>query len=419
MHVLEPKELETRRIQRAKKQHKKRKLRAFILSVLLVTSIYSSFALLMPIPMLKVIAEPPRFPVAMPVELSWPSYGQAAIGADGYGLIGQSGDEKPVPIASTNKVLTALAILQAKPYNAESPAIIKLTEADVATYEKYSSEGQSVIPVFAGQEISQYQALQALLLPSANNIADALVKWAFGSTEEYLKYANNYAKKINMTNTVVADASGFSPQTVSTAKDLVVLAEHALANPIISEIVEQPYADFPDVGRIYSRNVLLNREGIIGIKTGNTDEAGGCYMFAAKRNIDDINKKTIYGAIVGAPNLERAMADALPLLNSGFSGFITHKYISSDQTVGKVVQPKGPDIVIRANKDVSVVTWKGSDPIIKSNIKKRVSRLTAGESLGTISVLVGKDTYNVELAASTNTIPITAKWRLRHAAGYL
>lgn len=419
MQVLEPRELERRRLRRAKKHSRGHKFRRTIILLLLIISLYSGVALFIPVAMPSAKIQNPKMPLKSQVVLPWPAYGQAAVGAVGYGVLAYKGDDKQLPMASTNKVLTALVILEAKPIDsALPPTTIVITEADVEAYNKNAADGHSVLPVIAGESLTQYQALQALLLPSANNIADILGKWAFGSNEEYIKYANSFAKKLGMNNTVIADASGFSPQTVSTAKDLTLLAEAALNNPIITEIVNQSYADLPMAGRVYNINRLIGRDGIIGIKTGNTDEAGGCYIFAAKRTVLDENI-IVFGAIMGAPNLDTAMVDSLPLINASYQNFVKTNVISNGQVFGSIQQPAGPDIPVSANGDLSVITWKEQPPTASSTLKEIKSSVTAGQSVGTVVVHQGKKTIHVDLKANNSTLPVTPVWRLRYAAGYL
>ena len=217
-----------------------------------------------------------------PVLLPWPAYGQAAYGVADKQIIAVSSDQnKAVPIASLAKVITALAVLKAKPLapGSQGPAIT-LTQADVDIFSSYVSKNGTVIPVEAGENISELQALQAMLMPSANNIADSLVIWAFGSVQAYSTYANNMLKELGIHHTTITDASGFSPSTVSTAQDMVAVGALYMKNPILQAIARQDEADVPLAGKIPNYNTLINKDGLMGIKVGDTDEAGRCFMLA-------------------------------------------------------------------------------------------------------------------------------------------
>jgi len=121
------------------------------------------------------------------------------------------------------------------------------------------------------------------LLPSANNLADTLAVWAFGSLDEYRTAATALVRSLGMTSTTVGtDASGFSPSTTSTARDLTLLAAAAARHPVVAEIVARDHAVLSGVGTVYNTNSLLGRPGVVGLKTGTTAEAGGVFLFAAK-----------------------------------------------------------------------------------------------------------------------------------------
>ena len=183
---------------------------------------------------------------AKTVSLAWPSYGESAVGAVGYGILASQGSNTPQATASVIKILTALAVLKQHPLVVnEIGPMITLTQADVDSYNKYVTEGGSVVRVVAGEQLSEYQALEALLIPSANNIAETLASWAFGSIDAYNTYANSFAKNLGMTDTTITDPSGFLGTTISTPSDLVILGEAALANPVVAQIVERDYRHYP------------------------------------------------------------------------------------------------------------------------------------------------------------------------------
>lgn len=249
--------------------------------------------------------------------LPWPNYGQAAYGAIDDGVLAQSSEEaEPVPIASLAKTITALAVLKQKPLAlGEQGPMITLTEEDEALYREYIAKDGTVVPVKAGIQISEYQALQAMLLPSANNISDTLVRWAFGSMEAYNTYANEMLKEYGITETVVADASGYSSLTKSTASDMVKVGILYMQNPVLHEIAMQPQATIPFTGTVYNNNATINKDGVLGIKIGYTEEAGRTFLVADMRE-GNKNEFSIT-AVLGARSWPEAMRDAKALLKSG------------------------------------------------------------------------------------------------------
>jgi len=285
MRVIEPGHLNKVNSIRKKKIRKRKFIFAWAL-VLISLVITSSWLYMRPLPTIKATTLTPALASSNKSTIAWPSYGQAAIGVQEYGILERSGHIQPVPTASVAKIMAVLCVLKQKPLESgKQGPMITLTADDVALYDKFVEQGGSVVPVNEGQELSEYQILQAVLLPSANNLADTMVIWAFGSMEAYLQYANNYAKEIGMTQSTFADASGFSEQTVSTAQDLVLMGIKTMQQPVIAEIVSQKEANLPIAGNVKNVNFLLGQNEIIGIKTGNTDAAGGCYLFAAKHSL--------------------------------------------------------------------------------------------------------------------------------------
>lgn len=260
--------------------------------------------------------------------LPWPNYGQAAYGVIDDGVLARSNETaKPVPIASLAKTITALAILKQEPLaTGEQGPMITLTEEDEASYREYIAKSGTVIQVKAGVQISEYQALEAMLLPSANNIADTLARWAFGSVDAYNTYANNMLKEAGVSQTTVADASGYSPLTKSTASDMVKIGILYIQNPVLREIAQQPNATIPFTGIVYNYNSTVNKDGVIGIKIGFTEQAGRTFLAADIRANN--NNEISVAAVLGASSMPTAMQDATRLLKTGNVG---HEQLTEKQ----------------------------------------------------------------------------------------
>lgn len=261
-------------------------------------------------------------PAKLSTPIAWPKYGQAAYGVAGTGVLAVSDDSsQPVPVASLAKIITALAVLKQKPIApGQQGPMITLTEQDIASYAEYVAKSGAVVPIEAGEQISEYQALQAMLMPSANNMADSLARWAFGSVDAYNAYANKMVAELGLTKTTVADASGFSASTKSTAHDMVQLGILYMQNPVLKDIAMQTEAKIPFAGLIKNYNSVENKNGILGLKVGNTDEAGRCFLVADVRN--DTSKQVVsVAAVIGAEHLEIAIKDANTVLSAGNLGY--------------------------------------------------------------------------------------------------
>jgi D-alanyl-D-alanine carboxypeptidase (penicillin-binding protein 5/6) len=277
------------------------------------------------------------------LKLDWPASGYAAIGTVEDGLLARSSDdEKLRPMASMAKVITAIAVMEKRPLVlGQDGQTYTLTAKDVANYYKETARDGSAMPVYEGMVITQYDAMQMMLLASANNIADTLAERTFGSKEAYVSYAQSMLRRKGFSRTVVADASGFNPDTASTPSELVALGIEALSNPVIAEIVAKQHAQIPEVGYITNTNQLLGADGVIGIKTGTTDEAGRCLLFAASSTAKDGKKVTIVGVIMDSKNTDSLFSDSRKLLVSmqqslGVAG--------TETTTEDVMTPQSPQL---------------------------------------------------------------------------
>jgi D-alanyl-D-alanine carboxypeptidase (penicillin-binding protein 5/6) len=126
---------------------------------------------------------------------------------------------------------------------------------------------------------------------------------------------NATARSLGMTRTRYTDPSGYDDATVSTAADQLRLVDRAMRLRVFASIVATPSAALPVAGTVSNTNTLLGRNGFVGVKTGSTAAAGGCFAFRAIRWIDG-KRTTITGVVLGQPGHDRiagglAAADAM------------------------------------------------------------------------------------------------------------
>jgi serine-type D-Ala-D-Ala carboxypeptidase (penicillin-binding protein 5/6) len=248
---------------------------------------------------------PPRergsVPGPAPHGTVWPARGQAAFVLAGQSLVRASPNQHAAPIASVAKVMTAYLVLIDHPLRpGEDGPTITLTATDVADTDRRRGQDESVVLVAAGEVLTERQALQALLLPSANNIAAALARWDAGSWDRFVARMNATARSLGMTHTRYTDPSGYDEGTVSTASDQVRIVNQAMRVPVFASIVATPSAPLPVAGTVYNTNRLLGHKGFVGVKTGSDTAAGGCFAFRAIRWIGG-KQTTITGVVLGQP----------------------------------------------------------------------------------------------------------------------
>ena len=211
------------------------------------------------------------------------------------------GASGPVPIASLAKVMTAYVILTDHPLSGSSQGpLITVTDDDAALYAADAAAGGSVVEVKAGEQLTERQALEAMLLRSANNLAVLLADWDAEGVSGFVGRMNAAASRLGLGSTHYADPAGVDQHTVSTAADQVRLAVAALGLPVFALIVALPSAAVPVAGTVVNYDTMLGVDGIVGVKTGYTDAAGGTMVVAARTTAHG-SKVLIVAAILGVP----------------------------------------------------------------------------------------------------------------------
>lgn len=322
------------------------------------------------------------------ITLDWPGLSQASIGTTADGILASKPGQTARPTASTAKLITALAILKAKPLRTgEQGPLITIGQQDLAIYDEYYVKNGSLASIQLGEQLSQYQMLQGILIRSANNFADSLAIWAFGSLGAYQQAAQKMTNELGMTDTTVGpDASGFNPATTSTAEDLTRLGIAAMKNDVVREIVRQASVDLPIDGDKPNTNWLLGTDGVVGIKTGTTDEAGGVFIIATEYIPKGEQPITLVGAVQGESTTGGAMTEARRLVDAAKPFFTRRVVVREGEKIADLAMPWGESVGAVASKDISFFGWQGAHVEPKITLHTIQSSLPTGAAIGTVSV---------------------------------
>ncbi len=401
----------------SKPKHTKRRVytSAFILCLI---ALYVALCLLLPIKSLRALANTSALKINTPVgNLPWPNYGESAVGIVGEGVIQSHGSQTPKPTASVAKLVTALSVLKKYPLSlGEQGPMITITQTDYNYYVNYVAEQGSVVPVYQGEQLSEYQMLEAMLIPSGNNIADALASWAYGSLSSYDSFANNYVKQLGLDSTTIGgDASGFLPSTTSTADDMIKLGSLAMENTVIAHIVAKKTVVVPNVGVMDNYDNILGQNAIIGIKTGNSNQAGGVFLGAAIATVGS-QKVTVLTAIMGAPHLSDALKDTVPLVISLENDFNQTILVSKGEVLGEFKEPWGGVVQIGASKNLVEYLLQGQQVKANLGINHLHIPSTAGTYIGTITAHQSQldKSISVPVVTLDSTSSPTWYWRILH-----
>jgi serine-type D-Ala-D-Ala carboxypeptidase (penicillin-binding protein 5/6) len=226
-------------------------------------------------------------------------------------VLASRGAHAKVPIASITKLMTVLVALD------------HLKIDDVVTVSGEAAQvGESRIPLRRGQRISVRDLLAGALIQSANNAADALASAASGGdVPRFVAWMNARARTYGLRDTHFARPDGLdAPGHVSSARDVAVLAQVAMHSAVVRSIVRER-SDTIEDGRVavHTWNDLLGVvPGLVGVKTGHTDDAGWCEVAAVRRP-----GYTIYAVILGSPDRAQRNDDLRRLLAWSVSQYRT------------------------------------------------------------------------------------------------
>jgi D-alanyl-D-alanine carboxypeptidase len=171
----------------------------------------------------------------------------------------------------------------------------------------------------AGDRLTVHELLEAALIQSANDAADALAIYVgHGSESRFVAMMNARARKLGLRDTHFVRPDGLdAPGHVSSARDVTLLARILMHRPLVRQIVRQRGATISGDRSLHTWNDLLySYPGIFGVKTGHTSAAGWSQVAAARRR-----GVTIYATLLGSPDRGTRDADLAKLLDWGFARY--------------------------------------------------------------------------------------------------
>jgi D-alanyl-D-alanine carboxypeptidase (penicillin-binding protein 5/6) len=311
-------------------------------------------------------------------------------------------------------MMTAYVILKDKPLQpGQSGPVIELTAKDAQRWLEMLAQDQSSLPVSAGQRLTELQLLQGLLVPSANNYAEILAAWDAGSLSAFVQKMNAEAQAMGMKDTKYTDTSGFSAATVSTPADQLVLARAAMANPVFASIVRMEQVTIPGVGTVQAVNQLLGVDGVIGIKTGLTDEAGANLAFAAEHEMGG-SKVNVLGVVLGQEDRPTVFGATRTVLASLDGNLERKRVLTNGQPIATVETEWGESVDLVVKEDVQLLSWPGMDMKTTVELDDFSAPKSAGEQVGWLNVMLGEQARRLPLVLAGDLEGAGLFWRLTH-----
>ena len=344
-----------------------------------------------------------------------PTVGSTAVSSIEFGYFAGEPSHDKVPIASITKVITALMVLRAHPLTANEPGpTITFGEPDVAQIADVVAQNGNYADISVGDTTTERDALEVMLLKSANNIAGSLAIWAYGSMENYLTATSAWLTEQGLTETVVVDASGLNSGTQSSPANLLAIAERAMSDPVLASIVGTKEIEVPLFGKLTNGNTILGQAGIDGVKTGTTDEAGSCLLYSATFSAGT-TPIHVFGITTGALHQADLQASVAAYVASIEQGFHDVSLADPSVPVANVTTPWDTNSAIVPEKASRAVTWSDT-PVAVEIVLDDFRGGAAGAHVGQMSFDTPEGKVVVPLVLAQDLGDPGPVWRFTHVA---
>jgi D-alanyl-D-alanine carboxypeptidase (penicillin-binding protein 5/6) len=312
-----------------------------------------------------------------------------------------------LPMASITKLMTVLVTLEREPLSHV------VTVAPGA-----ASVGESSIELVPGERLTVRDLVEAALIQSANDAADALAyDVGHGNVGAFVALMNARARRMGLRDTHFTRPDGLDAAGhYSSARDLTLLARVVMHQPAVRHIVRQRTATIAGGRVLHTWNDLLGSfPGLIGVKTGHTAAAGWCEVGAVRAR-----GFSIYATVLGSPTRAQRNADLAALLRWGLSRYRTvavvergRAYSTIEIGYGRAPLPLvAPRSLVRAVRVDRPLTQRVvADTAVRLPVRK-------GQVLGEVRAFEGRKLLGVRpLVAARSVAPPGVVGRIRWYAG--
>ena len=306
-------------------------------------------------------------------------------------------NEKLAP-ASMTKIMSLIIIM-------EEIEKGSLTLDEIITVSKNaSSMGGSQIYLEANEKMSVDDLLKAICVGSANDAVVALAERIAGSEEAFVFMMNEKAKKMGLKNTNFKNATGLDiANHYSSAYDMAMMARELVRHEKILEYsgIYETYlrANTNKKFWLVNTNKLIKTyDGMDGLKTGYTKEAGYCLTATAKKG-----DMRLIGVIMGEETSQKRNEEMTKMLDYGFNMYTVNKFLSKNKKVGELKNDKSSlsKVNVVPTQDINVLNKKGNKKrnlSYKLNITKDKLPIKKGEVVGYLNVYEkGKNLYKIDV----------------------
>ena len=289
--------------------------------------------------------------------------------------------------ASMTKMMTLLLTFEALDNG-------KISLDDMVHISKVAAAmGGSQMFLEENSNIRLEEIIKGVSIASANDGAVALAEYIGGSVENFVNMMNQKIADLGLTDTHFTNPHGLHADNhYSSAYDMAIIAANLISHEKILEYtsIYEDYFNKPDGSRTWLVNTnKLTRyyEGVDGLKTGYTKEAGYCLTATAKKN----NSRYIT-VLMGEPTSDLRSSETTSMLNYAFNSFKLNTIISKSQELGTVYIDKSKEKTVKivTKKDITeLISKEKESPNYTYNLKidKLKAPLKKGTKVGTVEIL--------------------------------
>ena len=295
--------------------------------------------------------------------------------------------QEKLPMASMTKIMSMLLIMEsinAGNLNYEETVLIS---------ENASGMGGSQVFLQAGEEYTVNDLLKCIAVSSANDAVVAMAEKISGSIDAFVELMNKRAKELGANNTNFTNPHGLDDENhYSTAYDMALIAKELLKHEEILKYtsIYEDYLTKPDGSQVWLVNtnrLVRFYDGVDGLKTGYTTEAGYCLTATAKK--EDLR---LISVVMKSPSAEDRSSDTSTLLSYGFNSFKSNVIYSKDDSLGSVRVEKGKisevDVYLKEDAtEILSVTEKPADYTFNIKVDKIEAPVKANTVIGTAEII--------------------------------
>ena len=289
--------------------------------------------------------------------------------------------------ASMTKIMTLLLTFEAIDNG-------RVSLDDMVNISKRAEDmGGSQMFLEAGSNIRLEEIIKGVSIASANDGAIALAEFIGGSVENFVDMMNKKVEDLGLSNTHFANPHGLHADNhYSSAYDMAIMASNLISHEKVLNYtsIYEDYFNKPDGSRTWlvNTNKLVRfLEGVDGLKTGYTSEAGYCLTATAKKG--NVRYITV---VMGEPSSDIRSSETTNMLNYAFNSFKLNTILDKNQELGNIYidksKQKTAKIVVK-NPVTELISKEKEAPSYTYNLKvgKLTAPLKAGTKVGTVEIL--------------------------------